>query len=474
MSDIGTCVVPMMSIVHELPSARFRAEAEAVARLRHPNIVQVYDVGEQDGRPYFSLEFIDGGTLAQTVNGTPQPARAAARLVQTLSRAIHTAHQQRIIHRDLKPANILMSREWELGKEEQDTIADGAYEVALGSALFTPKITDFGLAKQIGAEVAQTCSGAVLGTASYMAPEQAEGKQKNIGPMVDVYALGAILYELLAGRPPFKAETQLDTLRLVLSEEPVSLSRLHLKVPRDLETICLKCLHKEAHKRYGSAHSLAEDLERFLNDRPIRPRRTTALERTWRWGRRNSALTFLTVLAAAALLAAIGVTASFGFYQYRATANLQAALRDAQTQRRQADRLSAHLAFDQAIRLCEQQEVGKGMLWLARSLEIATRAEDVRLQRDIRTNLNGWRGHLHNLEQYLRHGDSVLAAAFSPDGNSILTGSGDHKAQLWAVATGKPLYNLLSTETVSWLWLSVPMVALHSQAAPTAVPESGV
>ncbi len=247
--------------------ARFRAEAKAVALLQHPNIVQIYDVGEQDGRPYFSLEFIAGGSLADALNGTPQPARLAAGLVQTLAGAMHAAHEKGIIHRDLKPANILLSF-------SRNPVATGGSPVATGSRLneCVPKITDFGLAKHLEAGDGHTGSGMVLGTPSYMAPEQADGKVRELGPAADTYALGAILYELLVGRPPFKAPTPLDTLRQVLSDDPVPISRFHRKVPRDLNTICMKCLEKEPHRRYASAQALADDLERFLTGRTIRAR----------------------------------------------------------------------------------------------------------------------------------------------------------------------------------------------------------
>ncbi|HLN33510.1 MAG TPA: protein kinase [Gemmataceae bacterium] len=288
--------------------ARFRAEAEAVARLQHPNIVQIYDVGDQDGRPYFSLEFVDGGSLAQALSGDPQPPRLAASLIQTLALAMHAAHQRGIVHRDLKPANILLQRQSQDGS--MVTLETQACAIfVLRSAFVIPKITDFGLAKLLDVDVGQTDSGMILGTPSYMAPEQADARSGEIGPAADVYALGAILYEMLTGRPPFKAETQLDTLRQVLSDEPVPLSRFHLKVSRDLSTICMKCLQKGPDKRYRSALSLAEDLERFLADRPIHARRTSKSEQVWRWCRRNPAVAGL-VLAVSSLVvtAAVGAT----------------------------------------------------------------------------------------------------------------------------------------------------------------------
>ena len=212
--------------------ARFRTEAEAVARLQHPHIVQIYEIADHEGRPYFSLEFVDGGTLAKQLAGAPQPPRDSARLLHTLAGAMDAAHQAGIVHRDLKPANILLA---------------GAGP-ALGQ--YVPKIADFGLAKQLDTDSSQTQTGAIMGTPSYMAPEQANGQINRIGPATDVYALGAMLYELLTGRPPFRGAAMLDTLEQVRTREPVSPRELQPSTPRDLETICLKCLQKEPAKRY--------------------------------------------------------------------------------------------------------------------------------------------------------------------------------------------------------------------------------
>ncbi len=235
--------------------ARFRAEAEAIARLRHPDIVQIYEVGEQGGLPYFSLEFCAGGSLDRKVNGTPLPSREAAEVVAKLAGAVHEAHQKGILHRDLKPANVLLGE-------------DG-----------TPKLTDFGLAKRLDGSSGQTASGAILGTPSYMAPEQAAGKTRAIGPAADIYGLGAILYELLTGRPPFRAATPLDTLLQALENDPAPLRLLNTQVDRDLETICLKCLEKDPAHRYPSAELLKEDLERYLAGEPISVRSVNLVER---------------------------------------------------------------------------------------------------------------------------------------------------------------------------------------------------
>jgi eukaryotic-like serine/threonine-protein kinase len=238
--------------------ARFRSEAEAVARLAHPNIVQIYEIGEQNGCPYLALEYIGGGSLAQQLDGTPVTARQAAELVLALARAVHHAHQRGIVHRDLKPANVLL-------------IADG-----------TPKIADFGLAKRADSDYVHTQTGAILGSPSYMAPEQAAGATDKIGPATDVYALGVILYELLTGRPPFKGATVIETMEQVREHDPAPPRSLQPRTPRDLETICLKCLEKQPRRRYGSAAELADDLEAFLRGDPITAHSLTLLDQVAR------------------------------------------------------------------------------------------------------------------------------------------------------------------------------------------------
>lgn len=226
--------------------ARFRIEAEAASRMKHPHIVAISEISEHAGRPYFVMELVEGGSLDKHLAGQPKPAAQAAELLRSLALAVQHAHEQRIIHRDLKPGNVLLDEH--------------------GS----PKITDFGLAKRLDSDsTALTREGSVLGTASYMAPEQAEGRVGDIGPATDVYALGAILYELLTGRPPFQADSWNQIVQQVLHEEPAAPARLQPNVPRDLETICLKCLEKEAGRRYASAAELAEDLDRFLKGRPV-------------------------------------------------------------------------------------------------------------------------------------------------------------------------------------------------------------
>ena len=236
---------------------RFRREAEAAASLNHPNIVSIYEVGERDGQPYFSMELVEGRSLAELTRDNPLPAHRAAQLVKTIAEAVHFAHERGVLHRDLKPSNVLV---------DDSGVAH---------------ITDFGLAKRFDSqskiqnpksEIDLTLTGQVLGTPNYMPPEQADPKRGPTTAVSDVYSLGAILYQLIAGRPPFMAETLTQTLRLVTETEPVAPRMLNPSVPRDLETICFKCLEKDSHRRYASARELADELKRFLRDEPIRAR----------------------------------------------------------------------------------------------------------------------------------------------------------------------------------------------------------
>jgi hypothetical protein len=262
---------------------RFRTEAEALGRLQHPHIVQIYEVGEHNGLPYFSLEFCAGGSLADKLDGTPWLLDKAAALVEVLARAVHAAHEAQLIHRDLKPQNVLLTE-------------DG-----------TPKVTDFGLVKKLD-ESALTQSGAIIGTPAYMAPEQASGRSGKVGPTTDVHALGAILYELLTGRPPFTAADLMEIVAQVVSEEAVPVRRLRPEAPRDLETICMKCLAKEQANRYPTAEALANDLRCYLAGEPISARRRRLAERTSRWIRRRSAVIAWVLLVA--VVAAAGVIGS--------------------------------------------------------------------------------------------------------------------------------------------------------------------
>ncbi len=390
---------------------RFQHEAEAVAALQHPNIVQIHAVGAHGGLPYFSLEFCPGGSLDRRLAGTPQPPRAAAALAEALARAVQAAHAQGVVHRDLKPANVLLAE-------------DG-----------TPKITDFGLAKRLDSAAARTATGAALGTPSYMAPEQAAGDTNAIGPAADVYALGAILYECLTGRPPFKAATPAETVLQVLDREPAAVRSLNPQVPKDLETICLKCMEKEPGKRYGSASLLSEDLRRFLGGEPIQARPTGPMERTWRWCRRNPALAWATGLVAAAVLTVTALSITFAVSQSRSNVKLTTAYDDLSHEHDNTRRLAAELALDKGQLLGEQEDANGALLWIARSLKLAP-ADAVELQAVARSNLGHWRTRINPLRAILRLDTEVWAAAFTPDGKTLLIGDANGTIQLRDATTG--------------------------------------
>jgi WD40 repeat protein len=328
---------------HAGPKAtlRFLNEAEVVARLRHPNVVQIFGLGDHDGRPYVELEYVAGGTLARRLNGTPRAPASAAELVEVLAQAVHAAHSQGIIHRDLKPANVLLTPEGE------------------------PKIADFGLAKATDTDNGLTGSDAVLGSPSYMAPEQAEAGGRSVGPAADVYALGAILYELLTGRPPFKAASVLETLEQVRSAEPVAPSRLQPGLARDLETICLKCLRKDPHHRYASARELAEDLRRWIGGEPVIARPVGTTRRIWLWCRRRPGLAALT-----AAVAALAVTILIGapimmFRLQRERDDSLKNLKDAVEARRQNEQKIIEISLEQARALRLSHHVGQRVQSLA-------------------------------------------------------------------------------------------------------------
>jgi WD40 repeat protein len=435
---------------------RFHAEAEAVARLQHPNIVQIFEVGEHQEaahspHPFMALEYIDGGTLGEQVRESPLAGSAAAALVESLARAMNYAHERGIVHRDLKPGNVLLT------------------------TAGVPKITDFGLAKQLEAPTGQTQTGQVVGTPEYMAPEQASGQVRSIGPSADVYALGAILYALVTGRPPFRAASLLDTLEQVRHREPVPPGQLQPGLPRDLETICLKCLQKDPRRRYATAADLADDLQRFLQGKPVRARPIGRVERAARWCRRYPLVAGLVVLLALAVggaswgwFAAIDERDETEVQRQAAVVNFKRAEKNEDLEKKQ--RIKTQNALIQV-------ELQKSIA----DVKADEARKAARLEREARESLDGSLYHvrvllsdqywynnnatlaLQKLEEcppklrglewrYLKrlmagnvrvlggHEANVPALAFSADGRRLATASMGHVVRLWDVPSGKQLY----------------------------------
>jgi WD40 repeat protein len=410
---------------------RFRLEAEAAANLDHPNIVPIFEVGEYEGRHYFSMGFVDGQSLAQRVAAGPIEPREAARLVREIAEAIQYAHDQGVIHRDLKPANILIDRMGML------------------------RVTDFGLAKQTRTESGLTATGEVMGTPSYMPPEQAAGQTSAIGPAADIYALGALLYCLITGRPPFQAATVTDTLLQVLEQDPVPPRRLNSGIDRDLETICLKCLEKEPRKRYGTARAVAEELGRFLDGEPIEARPISAAARAWRWCRRKPALASLTAAVAAALVIGTVASTAFALVARRQTAlalaekvraddaataaSDQALLAEAHAREATEAKLRADASAVEARTSLYNARISLASLaWEAsntgRVLDLLQQAQPTPGRPDLR----GWEwNYLHrlchdDLRTFRGHQAAVSFATFSPDGRLVASGDdGNGVIQLW-------------------------------------------
>lgn len=395
---------------------RFQTEAEAAARLEHPNIVPIYEIGTHDGHRYFSMRFLEGGTLTQALTRQKLTPRIAAELMVKVVRAVHHAHQRGILHRDLKPGNILL---------------DAAGE---------PHVADFGLAKLLEHDSALTQSAAVMGTPAYMAPEQAEGRTKEATTAVDIYSLGAIFYELLTGRPPFTGASPLDVLMQVREREPASPQALKPELDRDVAVISLKCLEKRPDRRYGSAEALAEDLERWLAREPIHARRSTAAERAWMWAKRKPAIASL----AALLVVSIGLGLPALIWQWKSAVSHSLVALDqtkiAKTATARAEREkeeARHLLYIANMNLAQQAWEGNNMGRLRQLLE-ETQTHPLR-----GFEWYYWRRQT-NLAQLTLGGREarVLSVAYSPDGRRIATTSIDKTATVWETATGRKTLTL--------------------------------
>ena len=408
--------------------ARFLTEAEAVARVKHPNIVQVYEIGEHRAAasgtplPFISLEFVGGGSLADRLDGTPRPPKAAAAFIEKLARAAHFAHDAGVVHRDLKPANILLAEP-----------GPGAVPDPLA---FEPKIADFGLAKLTDATETLTATGKLLGTLTYMAPEQAAGG-RYVDHRADVYALGSILYELLTGHAPFRGTTPHDTVTLVVSQDPVPPRRLQPQVPRDLDTICLKCLEKDPLRRYQTAGELADELKDFVAGRPIKSRPVRPLGHALRWCGRNPWLAALIAGIWVSLLAGIGCST---YFMVRAWHEADRALAERER--------SEHRLY--------VAEFGRAYLkWKDGQIGEVRQILDSLVPGDGREDLRGFEWHyLRRLcELDLRtlhaHEPGTYAVTYSPDGQYLASAGADGTVRVWDRLNGATGYVLpAQTQTV--------------------------